>query len=74
MIHRPADLRGRTGTRDRGRSGPRPGVAVGPETVQRYLNQIKTATYPQLLADTIIDALLIKEPKDFEDMPVFKFA
>lgn len=31
-------------------SGAPCGVEVGPETVQRYLNEIKVATYPQIRA------------------------
>jgi ATP-dependent DNA helicase RecG len=27
------------------------GIDVGPETVQRYLNEIKVATYPQIMAN-----------------------
>jgi ATP-dependent DNA helicase RecG len=31
------------------------GVDIGPETVQRYVNEIKNATYPQLIPKVLIE-------------------
>ena len=33
------------------------GVDIGPETLQRYLNEIKTATYPQLIPNTDVSEI-----------------
>ena len=51
------------------------GVEVGPETLQRYLNEIKVATYPQLLPKTRIDEegekhLLVFEVGEYPVKPV----
>jgi len=51
------------------------GVDVGPETLQRYLNEIKVATYPQLLPRMRIEkkdgrSLLIIEVIDYPVKPV----
>ncbi len=42
------------------------GVAVGPETLQRYLNEIKVATYPQLFPK------IMTEEKDGKTIIVFE--
>jgi ATP-dependent DNA helicase RecG len=51
------------------------GIDVGPETVQRYLNEIKTATYPQLFPKSHIQekdkhTILIFEINEFPIKPV----
>ena len=51
------------------------GVEIGPETVQRYFNEIKVATYPQLIPKIFIEKrdgkqLLIFEINDFPVKPV----
>ena len=42
------------------------GVEIGPEMVQRYLNEIKVATYPQLLPKAHVDLLNGKHVVAFE--------
>ena len=44
------------------------GVDVGPETLQRYLNEIKVATYPQLFPKIWVDA------KDGKSILVFEIS
>lgn len=51
------------------------GIDVGPETVQRYLNAIKTSTYPQLFPKIHIQekdkhTILIFEINEFPIKPV----
>jgi ATP-dependent DNA helicase RecG len=51
------------------------GVDLGPETVQRYLNEIKMATYPQLLPKMRVEkkdggSLLIIEVTEYPTKPV----
>lgn len=51
------------------------GVEVGPETLQRYLNEIKVATYPQLFPKIWIDEegekhLLVFEVNEYPVKPV----
>lgn len=51
------------------------GVDVGPETVQRYLNEIKTSTYPQLFPKIFIrekdnQSILVFEINEFPVKPV----
>ena len=51
------------------------GVEVGPETVQRYLNEIKVATYPQLLPKIRVDRkddknILVFEVMEYPVKPV----
>ena len=53
------------------------GVEVGPETLQRYLNEIKVATYPQLLPKIRIDEegekhLLVFEVSEYPVKPAPK--
>ena len=31
------------------------GIKIGPETIQRFLNEIKMATYPQLLPKILVE-------------------
>ncbi len=51
------------------------GVDIGPETLQRYLNEIKTATYPQLIPNADISEIdgrtvVIFEINEFPVKPV----
>lgn len=47
-------------------SGTPCGVEVGPETVQRYLNEIKVATYPQIMPKIEVQAIAGKQVLIFE--------
>lgn len=56
-------------------SGVLCGLAVGPETVQRYLNEIKVATYPQLMPKILLEkrsgtSLLVFEISEYPVKPV----
>ncbi len=51
------------------------GLEIGPETLQRYLNEIKVATYPQLLPKAHVaerdgKKILIFEISEFPIKPV----
>ena len=51
------------------------GVEVGPETVQRYLNEIKVSTYPQLLPKVFVEdhdgkLVIIFEVSEYAIKPV----
>lgn len=48
-------------------SGRTCGVDVGPETVQQYVNQIKVATYPQLIPKVLV------EDREGKQLLVFEF-
>ena len=50
-------------------------VEVGPETIQRYLNEIKVATYPQLFPNVLLKVengknIIIFEISEFPVKPV----
>ena len=56
-------------------NGEPSGLEVGPETVQRYLNEIKVATYPQLMPKALVEQrggkqVLIFEINEFPVKPV----